>query len=264
MLRLRNASAAPWGPPLLRDINLELAAGDRVAVLGPNGAGKSTLLQLLAGGIPAQAGDVALAGRSLAAWPRREKARAVAILAQRSTLSFPFSVREVVALGRVPHASGSLVDEQIVAQAMQAMDVERLAGRRYTELSGGEQQRVQLARVLAQLWRPEDSPQRVLLLDEPAAALDVAHAEGLISTLSTLTDNGCALVFVAHDFNFASALAKRAIFLRDGEVFAQGPVQEVFAADVFEAVFAVSPLITAHPHSGRPLVFSDPAGTRRA
>lgn len=256
MLSLCNGCASPWSTPILFDVSIDITPGEIVSVLGPNGAGKSTLLHVLAGGVALSSGSLSLAEQPLKSWSQLDLAQAVALLPQRSTLAFPFSVAEVVALGRIPHSSGRAADGEIGRAAMRAMDVLDFEQRRYTALSGGEQQRVQLARVLAQLWRNEDSEQRLLLLDEPGNALDLAHLELLTAALRRLVDSGCAVVFVAHDFNFSSALADRAVFLKAGRVIAQGPVNDVFQPEVFEQVFDVRPLVTVHPQSGRPLVFS--------
>ena len=180
-LDLHRVSAAPWGAPLLQDISLQLAEGRVLAVIGPNGAGKSSLLHTIAGGLAVASGELHLDGRPLAGWPERERARALALQAQHSALNFPFTVEEVVLLGRIPHDSGS---------------AERLRHRPFTQLSGGEKQRVQLARAVAQVWRREDAPCRLLLLDEPSSALDLAHQRMVLALVSRLAADGVAVVLV--------------------------------------------------------------------
>ncbi|NNC99480.1 MAG: ATP-binding cassette domain-containing protein, partial [Gammaproteobacteria bacterium] len=157
---------------LLDDISCTVSGGEILAVVGPNGAGKSTLLQTLAGDIETYEGSIDFANVSSAI---KCRARQLAVLPQFSLLSFPFRVDEVVRLARIPHQTGNAVDEEIIAAALDAMDISCLSHRLYTELSGGEKQRVQLARVLAQVWRAEDADggQRILLLDEPTTALDL-------------------------------------------------------------------------------------------
>src|SRR5690606_30702081 len=148
--------------------------GERLAVIGPNGAGKTSLLRAMAGDLPPARGQVLLQGRAIDELSLQEKARRVAVLPQLSGLNFPFSVAEVVMLGRSPHASGAQRDGEIVREAMLSLGLLHLQERLYTKLSGGEKQRVQLARVIAQLW-PEDGAREkgsVLLLDEPSSALD--------------------------------------------------------------------------------------------
>lgn len=254
MLTVTAAAAAPWGTTLLQDIELELAAGEVLAIIGPNGAGKTTLLHLLAGGIALVQGTITLAGEPLAQWPQMKKARAVALLPQNSTLSFPFRVEEVVTLGRSPHASGAAADKKIVDSAMQTTDILKLSGRLYTQLSGGEKQRVQLARVLAQIWRAEDSDVRLLLLDEPTNALDLAHQQMIVHSIRQLAAAGCGVVLVVHDFNLAASVADEIIVLDRGQQVRKGAPEEVLTADTFRQVFAVDALIGTHPRSGRPLV----------
>ncbi|GAB3278368.1 heme ABC transporter ATP-binding protein [Parahaliea aestuarii] len=253
VLCVEKAGAAPWGSPLLADIEVTLAAGEVLAILGPNGAGKSTLLHTLAGGI-AHSGRILLGGRELSAWARDERARALALLPQQSPLNFPFSVEEVIQLGRTPHASGAAVDSAILAEVMDATDTTRLRQRLYTRLSGGERQRVQLARVLAQLWRAEDSEVRLLLLDEPTGGLDLEHQRLIMDTLARLAAQGCAVVMVLHDFNLAASRAQQLLVLQEGRQARLGSPQAVLTRATFREIFQVDVHIGAHPRSGAPLV----------
>lgn len=254
MLNVQAAAAAPWGATLLEDIELELPAGRVLAIIGPNGAGKTTLLHLLAGGITLSHGKITLAGKPMTEWPRLTKARAVALLPQNSTLNFPYSVQEVVALGRSPHRSGAAADQKIAAMVMQVTDIADLSSRLYTQLSGGEKQRVQLARVLAQLWRAEDSDVRLLLLDEPTNALDLAHQQMIVDTIRQLAAEGCGVVLIVHDFNLAASVADEIVVLNHGHQVCRGTPEQVLTEDMFRQVFAVNALIGKHPSSGRPLV----------
>lgn len=254
LLSVKCACAAPWGEVLLEDIAFELEAGQVLAIIGPNGAGKTTLLHLLAGGIAPSAGRVTLAGKPLHDWPRLEKARAVAMLQQNSTLNFPYRVEEVVGLGRTPHSSGVRVDGEIVAQTMRATDIFSLRNRLYTQLSGGEKQRVQIARVLCQIWRAEDSPVRLLLLDEPTNTLDLAHQQTVVDQVRQLAVDGCAVVTVLHDFNLAASLADDMLVLNQGRQVSKGSPEQVLTQAMFHQVFAVNPHIGTHPGSGKPLV----------
>ena len=254
LLHLDNASAAPFGTPLLRGIDLALQAGTVTGIIGPNGAGKSTLLHLLGGGFDTTVGSLEFGGKPLRDWPRLSRARAIALLPQQSTLGFPFPVEQVVRLGRGPHASGAQADAAIVAEVMAATDTAALARRTYTALSGGERQRVQLARVLAQVWRREDSAQRLLLLDEPTNGLDLAHQRMLRELVAVLAGDGCAVVLVMHDFNLVSAMADQVVVLERGRLAARGTAPAVLTSAMFRAVFGVETHIHSHPDSGRPLV----------
>ncbi len=217
-------------------VDLAVSEGECIAVLGPNGAGKSTLLRLLAGILPASAGLVELRGRPLSLWRRREAARVVALVPQGVNFAFPVTVAEVVEQGRAPHLGPwrppSPRDHAAVSDALARVG---LRGRETTgvqRLSGGERQLVLLARALA-------SQPRLLLLDEPIAALDVRHQLEFAEILAGLVREGVGAVLVAHDWNFALRLAHRLVVLHRGRVRATGSPAEVLRADLFRTVFGV-------------------------
>ncbi len=158
-------------------------------------------------------------------------------------------------LGRTPHQTGIEEDRSVAERSMAATDVLGLRHRPYTQLSGGEKQRVQLARVLAQADAPIGSS-RLLLLDEPTAALDLQHQRLVASVLRSLGDEGCAIVIVMHDFNLLGAIADQLLVLRAGGVAAQGTAKDVMTPDIFARVFDVEVVVSAHPVTGRPLVIT--------
>lgn len=224
---MKHADAAPVGRCMLEvrqawmqvpgrrfgPFELQLRAGERVAILGPSGAGKSSLLRLLAGEWPAREGQVLWQGRPLAQWPAAALARTRAVLPQSHAVAFSMPVELVVALGRLAREPDPQ-QAQIVALAMHAAQAVHLAGRRFDSLSGGEQARVQLARVLAQLWDCEGG---LLLVDEPLAALDPGLQFELLDTLEQCTrQRGHALVAVLHDINQALAHFDRLWLLSEG------------------------------------------------
>jgi iron complex transport system ATP-binding protein len=254
VLSLRDVHAAPWGEPLLQGISLDVDSGQILGVIGPNGAGKTSLLNVLAGDIEAD-GSLELLGRPVAHWDGRSRARSLAVLPQLSLLNFPYRAEEVVMLGRTPHSSGLQQDRAIVREVMEITDTERLRGRVYTRLSGGEKQRVQLARVFAQIWHSGDPP-ALLLLDEPTAALDLAHQAMIMEALRGLAARGNAVVMVAHDFNLVASVADRITSLREGRQLATGTPSEVLTPANFEAIFGIEVMVQAHPASGRPMVIS--------
>lgn len=255
LLQLDAVSAAPWGEPVLQGINLQLAGGQVLGVLGGNGAGKSSLLRLVAGDIPPLDGQVSFAGQPLARWPRRELATRLACLPQFSSLSFPFSVEEVVLLGRTPHSTGARADRDIARLAMQATDTLDLRYRLYTQLSGGERQRVQLARVMAQILDRCDQG-CLLLLDEPTTALDLAHQQQLQRSVAELTGRGCGVLLVVHDVNLAAGMADQLLVLDRGRCAAQGTPREVLTPTLFRDLFHADVVIGEHPDGDRPLVIS--------
>ncbi len=254
VLRLDGVSAAPWGEPVLVDIRLAVAAGEVVALIGPNGAGKSSLLRLIAGDFPASAGTLEFGARTLADWPRRELAQHLAFLPQLSLLNFPYTVEEVVLLGRTPHATGARADREIAHHALTATDTQALRNRLYTQLSGGERQRVQLARVFAQIWDSGDMSGKLLLLDEPTAALDLAHQQQLAGAIAGIAQRGCAVMLVVHDVNLAAAVGSRLLVLDKGRQVASGTPAEVLTPTMFRDLFHADVLVQQHPNGRQPLV----------
>ncbi len=252
MLRAERLAVRRGPCAVLAEIDLELCPGELLGVLGPNGAGKSSLLAALSGELPPAAGRVLLDGRALEAWPGRDRAQRLAVLPQSPSLSFPFAVEEVVAMGRLPHATGQVHDAEVVAAALAAADIAHLAGRSYLALSGGERQRVQLARVLAQLW-PGRAGQ-VLLLDEPTAMLDPLHQHAILQAVRRLAARGVAVLTVLHDLNLAARYCDRLLLLGAGRIQALGTPQQVLQPASIEAVFGLEVLVQSHPERGHPLI----------
>lgn len=234
---------------ILDGVDCEVPARQWTGILGPNGAGKSTLLRMLAGVLPPSAGEVAFRGKALASRSARERARHVAFLPQRTVLTFPFQVREVVGMGRTPHLerwqTEGEADARVVARAMQLTEVADLAGRNVLTLSGGEFQRVMLARALAQ--EPD-----VLLLDEPTTNLDMRHAFEMVEVLTSLVQAGVTVVSVLHDVNLAASACASVVLLRAGRVHAAGATRDVLTADAIRAVYAVDVAVGEHPQTGAP------------
>ncbi len=252
MLEVSALDCARGARSILQGISFQLAAGEVLAVLGTNGAGKSTLLASLTGELAPRSGSILLAGRALASWPAQERARRMAVLPQSSTLAFPFSVGEVVALGRLPHATGTRQDELIIGQAMAATDVTQLRQRSYLTLSGGERQRVHLARVLAQIW--DAGEQGCLLLDEPTAALDLAHQQLILQQARNMARRSLAVVVVLHDLNLAARYADRLLLLHQGRAVALGSPWQVLSAERIAEVFGVAVRVEKHPLQDSPLI----------
>jgi iron complex transport system ATP-binding protein len=220
------------GRMLLRDVDLRVAPGELVALVGPNGAGKSTLLACLAGDLHPHRGEVRLDERSVRRWPTRELARRRAVLLQDVEVSFPFTARQVVAMGRDPWRGtpASERDEAAIDDALADTDALDLADRAVPTLSGGERARVALARVLAQ-------DTRLVLLDEPTAALDLGHQEDVMGTVRARSLAGRAVVVVLHDLALAAAYADRMVVLHGGRVVADGPPADVLRPGLVEAVY---------------------------
>ncbi|MFC8042931.1 heme ABC transporter ATP-binding protein [Nocardia sp. NPDC057353] len=248
-LRARGLTVARGAREILREVDFEVAAGEVVALVGPNGAGKSTLLAALAGELPATAGAVELDGSPVTAWSTLDMARRRAVLPQSHTVGFPFTAREVVAMGRAPWAGTDRDrgDDAAIAAALAAADVGHLAGRAFPTLSGGERARVALARVLAQ-------DTATLLLDEPTAALDLGHQEAVLGLARDRARAGAAVVIVVHDLGIAAAYADRVAVLDDGRVAADGAPRAVLTTALLSAVYRHPVEVIDHPVTGAQLV----------
>lgn len=245
------------GRHLVRNVHLNLEPGTFIALLGPNGAGKSTLLRLLAGDLQPTAGEVLLDGRPLSAYSAAELALRRAVMPQSTFLSFAFTAAEVVSMGRHPHAARrgpAQCDEAVVRRSMETTETAPLARRRFPTLSGGEQSRVTLARVLAQ-----EAP--IVLLDEPTSHLDPRHQHLVMGVARHLARQGYAVLAVLHDLNLAALYADRVAVMDRGELRVCAEPAQALRADLLAEVFQCPFLIEAHPRLARPLVLTLPSGT---
>lgn len=220
--------------PALAGVDCAVGPGELVAVVGPNGSGKTTLLRALLGMMPLAAGRVELMGRPLREWSRQAIARTVGVVTQREDMLFPLRVEETVMLGRYPWmgpmAPPGPEDQKQVEQALARCDLLPFRSRHVDELSGGEWQRVRVARALAQ------NP-RVLLLDEPTAALDIRHEMEVFELVAALVDEGLGALVITHHLNLAARYAGRMLLLNRGELVASGTPAEVFVSRHLESVF---------------------------
>jgi iron complex transport system ATP-binding protein len=234
---------------VLCGVDVSARAGEVLALVGPNGAGKSTLLGALAADLRPSAGVVRVHGRPAAQWSAPELALRRAVLPQSATLSFPFTVDEVVRMGRAPWAgqSDAADDDAAVADAMAATEVAPFADRPFSALSGGERARVALARVLAQR-----AP--LLLLDEPTAALDLRHQELVLRVCRERAHAGDAVVVVLHDLGLAAAYAHRVVILCAGRAVADGPPAGIFTDELLSDVYKQPVEVFPHPRTGEVLV----------
>ena len=220
---------------VLRGCDLALRGGELVAIVGPNGAGKSTLLRVLAGLLRPRSGVVRLDGIELVSLSRAGIAQRIAVVPQVFETLFPFTVREVVALGRTARLGlfgrAGPVDVAAVERALRDLELDELAPRRIDALSGGERQRAVLAMALAQ-----DAD--VLLLDEPTVHLDPAHQVATLELVRALAaERGLVVAAVLHDLNLASALASRVVVVADGRIVRDGTPHEVISDELIRAVF---------------------------
>jgi iron complex transport system ATP-binding protein len=233
---LENVSAGYARRTVLHDVSLSVACGAWVGIFGPNGAGKTTLLRTLSGALRPSSGVVTAAGRDIVRWPARERARHVAYVPQSLHLPVPYTLHDLVAIGRTPHlhAWGLLHgrDEVAILDAVRAVDLEKSLHLRVEDLSEGERQRAVLAMALAQ-------EPRILLLDEPTAHLDIQHAWSILKTLERLVKNkGLTVVMTSHDLNLAGLFCSDLVLLSEGRIAAQGAPADVLKEELLSRVYA--------------------------
>lgn len=254
LLDVRGLTAGYGARPVLRGISLKASGGESVALLGPNGSGKTTLLRCVSGVLRPQGGGIWLAGRAVEHLRPRERARLAAVVPQRAECPSGLSVRRMVLLGRYPYLSWlggyRRQDHEAVERALAATGAAGLAERRVDELSGGELQRVLLARALAQ-------ESQLLLLDELAAGLDLARMVELFDLLERRRAAGACVLMAMHDCNLASLYATRLIGLKSGQIFFDGSASAIFTEENLSALYGVPIGVFPHPRWGLPQALPD-------
>lgn len=239
--------------PALDDVSLSVSAGEMCGVIGPNGSGKTSLLRAMDGLLSPERGRVLLEGRAIESMSSRQVAAMIGVVPQRAGAAFGFTTQELVSMGRSPHLAPLMSeterDDQVVRSALERTGIVHLAGRPVDSLSGGEFQRVLIARALAQ-------EPRVLLLDEPTAHLDLRYQLEIMDLLAALCRSGLALVAALHDVNLAAEFCDRLVLLSAGRIEAMGTPREVLEASTLERVYGIPVRVANHPLSGRPFVFT--------
>jgi ABC-type cobalamin/Fe3+-siderophores transport system ATPase subunit len=255
MLRIEKLTVLYGSRLALKDVSLEVNSGEVVGLIGPNGAGKSTLLRAVSGIIPIQGGSVSVDGADLLSLSTMQRARFLAVVPQAASLPPAYSAWETVLMGRTPYLNFlgqvSARDEQIARKSLEKVDALDLAERRVGELSGGEQQRVLLARALAQ-----STP--ILLLDEPTVHLDLQHQVRLMENVRELAHKENLAVLIAlHDLNLAAQYADRAVLLVDGQIKSAGTPREVLNPETISAAYHLPVRVVPHPFADVPLVLPE-------
>jgi len=254
MLTATNLVFRAGGRALVDRISAHFEPACLHLVIGPNGAGKSTLIRLLTRLLRPADGRVLYDGADIAHLHERDLARRRAVLSQAIDVAFSLPVRELVMMGRYPHfgARPGSGDMHVCEEVMRFFDVADMADRSYGTLSGGEKQRVQFARVLAQIWQPLDGATRYLFLDEPLTFLDIRHQIDFMDKVKTFaSQKDVVVVGVVHDLSLAAQFADRLLLLYDGRILATGSAAEVLTKEHLRTAFAVSPVLLTNPATGK-------------
>ncbi len=231
------------GKNLLADVSLRVEAGSLVVVLGPNGSGKTSLLRAASGELVPHSGCVEFCGVDLQTLSLERRAERIGVLPQNSALDFPFQVQEVVQMGRIPHLTEMRIHQRVVEEVLDEMQLQDIRHRIYPTLSGGEKQRVQIARVLCQIW--DVMEHACLLLDEPTSALDLSHQLSLLKTLEYCARRGVTALIVLHDVNLALRFAEQVVLLSEGRVLDSGNPARVLSVENMRQAFQVE--VSIHP-----------------
>jgi len=256
MLQVTDIAYKIAGALALSEISFEAKAGEMVVILGANGAGKSTLLKLITGTLKADAGTIRLNERLLPEWPAKELALISAVLQQQHQLQLPFTVQEVALMGRYPHFGrlASATDKQIVDIALEKAGVTHLKTRNYLTLSGGEQQRVHVARVLAQIYGESGAQPRYLFMDEPSNSLDILHQHSALQLAKDFANEGNCVVAVLHDLNLALQYADKILLLKSGQLAGFGRPLDIMTDSAISDVYGLPLQVFEHPSCSHPIV----------
>jgi len=257
MLKVNDISYSVGRKDIIKNISTQFLPGEFTMILGPNGSGKSTFLKVFSGEIKPQHGHINYDDTDLSKLKKDVLAKFRAVMSQLPELAFPLTVHEVVMMGRYPHFTFNpgTKDESICNEVIAQMKLESLIDRNYLTLSGGEKQRVQFARVLAQIWETDKTAgTRYLFLDEPLTNLDINYQQEFLKVAKGLLNDKTVLVAVMHDINLAVQYADKIIFLKDGEIAASGKPSEVLTTELINQVFGVHTRFILHPVNGLPVM----------
>lgn len=253
MLRVENITYEINKRTLVKNLSFSMQCGEVIAVLGANGAGKSTLIKMLSREKDTSEGNIILNGKSISQYGSAELALKRAVMSQHNVVNIDFEVRDIVMMGRYPHYQNnpSENDKNIVKQTMEVCGVTELEERSILTLSGGEQQRVQLARVLAQVW---DCPGALLLMDEPVSGMDLQYQQQTLAIVAALAKRGFMVITVLHDINLAAQYADRILLLKNGRKWNDGTPAEVLNTKNVYNIFSIEAVVNSHEETLKPFV----------
>ncbi len=250
LYQLNNVSFAYRDSDVIKSVSLEIEKGEFIGIIGPNGSGKTTLLKLMNKILKFNRGEIIYKGQKLEEVEQRQLSKEIGFIPQEAFINFPFAVSEIVMMGRYPYMGifgfESKKDIQIVTQCLKITDMESLADRLYTDLSGGEKKRAIIARALAQ--EPE-----TLLLDEPTSALDIKHEIEVYSILRKLNKTQkISIIIVTHNINFAALYCSKLVLMRDGRIYGSGQAVDIIKSDVIKDVYGIDVVIHYNNETGIP------------
>lgn len=253
MLTINNISLSVNNRPLVKDISFSVKPGELVAITGANGAGKSTLLRLISGDKKPDKGNIIFNDQDISSYTHSQLALKRAMLCQQNLINLDFKVEDIVLMGRYPHYNNipSVHDMDVVQTAMEAAGIEHLAQRSFLSLSGGEQQRVQLSRLLSQIWDCKDA---LVLLDEPLTGLDIQYQQQTMSIAKLLAKKGFIVIAILHDINLAAQYASRIIMLKNGRKWYDGSPGEVINPRSILDIFDIEAEMFTNPKTLRPFI----------
>ena len=252
MLKIRNLKVCYGKREVLRGVNLDVEEGELLGIIGPNGSGKTTLIRAITGVIRPEDGRITSRGKDLSSWDRKTIARHIAVVPQSVSIDFEFTIEEIVLMGRTPHLNGreNPEDYEIVRNSMRETETMHLKDRLITELSGGEIQRVIIARALAQ--EPE-----ILLLDEPTSHLDIRGQVEVLHLIKKLVKNGITALAVIHDLNLAAAYCDRIALLYNGQIMAHGRPESVLTRENIQEAFKITVTVEKNKSNSTPIILPE-------
>lgn len=256
MLRTENISYSIGKKDILKNVSATFLPGEFNMILGPNGSGKSSFLKIFSGEINKFQGTVLYESKKIKDFRKEELAKKRAVMSQQADLGFPLLVNEVVMMGRYPHFTfnPNKKDITICNEAIERMNLSKFKQRNYLTLSGGEKQRVQYARVLAQVWEKPVEGYRYLFLDEPLNSLDINYQHEFLQAAVDIMKEHTVLIAVMHDINLAAHYADNLFFLKEGELVVHGKPKEILTENIIEKIFNIKTTVIQNPVTAKPLI----------
>ncbi len=241
---------------ILDDISLHIKSGDMVSIIGPNGSGKTTMLKAISNEISITDGEINFINKNISDWDLNDFANKKAVLSQSNNLVFPFSVIDIVKMGRFPlkNKGNQIEENNLCKKILNIFDLDDYVNQNYITLSGGEKQRVQLARVIAQIWS-DDYSKKILILDEPTSYLDIKHQHSLFQFLKELNKKGLTIIMVLHDLNHALLNSNKIAVLKDSKLISFGETKNIITEKLIKKVFEIDLKLINYRGSDTPIIF---------